>query len=181
VLRTSSYSNQHRLILYITHIYPLMGGSRVTSSQRQWDRSACSLCTPSSEEQDGSRIEFSLLLSKYCLLNFAFLSSPILCPKLKLLQHVRPKTANTSWKLAKKKKACHQSPWQSATGQPLLKLSKASWDRQDTPGKAFTRGPFFPLANVADSWKISYNGKPRESLTKSKGIAYAYSELFNVT
>ena len=103
MLRTSSYSNQHRLILYITHIYPLMGGSRVTSSQRQWDSSACSLCTPSSEEQDGSRIEFSLLLSKYCLLNFAFLSSPTLCPKLKLLHHVRPKTANTSWKLAKKR------------------------------------------------------------------------------
>lgn len=79
MLRTSSYSNQHRLILYITHIYPLMGGSRVTSSQRQWDSSACSLCTPSSEEQDGSRIEFSLLLSKYCLLNFAFFvfSNPV--------------------------------------------------------------------------------------------------------
>ena len=151
MLRTSSYSNQHRLILYITHIYPLMGGSRVTSSQRQWDSSACSLCTPSSEEQDGSRIEFSLLLSKYCLLNFAFFvfSNPV--PKAQAATPRETLKLQIHHESLQKKKACHQSPWQSATGQPLLKLSKASWDRQDTPGKAFTRGPFFPLANVADS------------------------------
>lgn len=154
MLRTSSYSNQHRLILYITHIYPLMGGSRVTSSQRQWDSSACSLCTPSSEEQDGSRIEFSLLLSKYCLLNFAFLSSPILCPKLKLLQHVRPKTANTSWKLAKKKRLVIKAHGRVQLDNPYWSFPKLPGTGKTHQAKHSPEGLFFlwPMLQTAEKY-----------------------------
>lgn len=142
MLRTSSYSNQHRLILYITHIYPLMGGSRVTSSQRQWDSSACSLCTPSSEEQDGSRIEFSLLLSKYCLLNFAFFvfSNPV--PKAQAATPRETLKLQIHHESLQKKKGLSSKPmaecnWTTLTEAFQSFLGQARHTRQSIHQRAF--------------------------------------------